>query len=130
MIRSNKTVNAGAAGEDYAVKVNEDTEHIPIVQQVQGSEAPEHLKLTTTDGNAVQDNFDVLTSGGVKDVFISNQSAAALYITWGTAAVVATDDHHYIPANGTLKLRDVGYTHFSIIRASGTDVTVSITGVG
>lgn len=90
----------------------------------------EHVSITTTAASAKSGSFSVLTTDGVSDVIIQNLSAAACYVTCGTAQVTATSSHLYLAANASVSFDNVQFTHFSVIRATGTDVTVRITGTG
>ena len=92
--------------------------------------AVEHITISTSGAAAESGNFSTLTVEHVADVVIQNLSAVACYVTFGLEAVTATTNDLYLAASSSVSLNNVGFIHFSVIRATGVDVDIRITGLG
>lgn len=101
-----------------------------FLQNLGRSNTVEYLTLTTTGTTAKSGGFSTLTTDTVTDVVIQNLSAQACYITFGTAAVTATSSHLYLAANSSVSLSNSAFAYFSVIRATATNVSLRVTGIG
>lgn len=90
----------------------------------------EHLTLTTTSAAAISDSFSVISVSTAKDLLIQNMTDADCYINLGLEAVVATSDHTFLPAKSHIAICGAAFSYFSVIRATATNVTIRITGLG
>ena len=101
-----------------------------FLNNLERSNVAEHISLTTNAATAKNGSFSTLTEDTIVDVVIQNLSAAACYITFGTTTVTATSNDMYLAANASVSLNNTKFVYFSVIRATGTDVTLRITGIG
>jgi hypothetical protein len=101
-----------------------------FLQNLGRSNTVEHITLTTTSSAAKNGGFSSLTYENVSDVVIQNISAAGCYVTFGTSSVTATANDLYLAANSSVSLNNSQFVYFSVIRATSTNVSLRVTGVG
>ena len=101
-----------------------------FLQNLGRSNAVENITLTANSSSATSATFSILDADTISDVIIQNLSAAPCYLLFGVDGVTATANDMYLAANASLSLAATAFVHFSAIRATSTNVTLRITGIG